>query len=113
VAIGNFTTVALDHGIGVMNPGGILFAPDRVIQMGGWRCCDFVFVLRGQGWSITSGELSSEYSGSVKDVPGQFVKDVMRQNRPLERLVGMKFFASSASPIVWRHLSHRGEPGVN
>jgi hypothetical protein len=37
VAIGNFTTVALDHGIGVMNPGGILFAPDRVIQKGGWR----------------------------------------------------------------------------
>jgi hypothetical protein len=26
-------------------------------QAGG-RCCDFVFVLRGHGWSITSGELS-------------------------------------------------------
>jgi len=25
------------------------------------RCCDFVFVMRGRGWSITSGELSAEY----------------------------------------------------
>jgi hypothetical protein len=28
------------------------------------RCCDFVFILRGHGWSITSGELSVEYTKS-------------------------------------------------
>jgi len=33
----------------------------------GGRCCDFVFVLRGHGWSITSGELSVEYSGGARN----------------------------------------------
>jgi hypothetical protein len=31
------------------------------LLMAGGRCCDFVFILRGHGWSITSGELSAEY----------------------------------------------------